>query len=96
MNVNNLSPTQYIVLQNSKDGLNEEKARVELDSMKDLYQSFMSTCYQRCLTMKFAAPEIQSGEGRCLHRCVQRYMHAYNVIGEVYDKEYTKIEETME
>ncbi len=48
----------------------------------------MNTCLEKCVSLRYKTPDLQTGEISCSNRCVARYVQSYALISKIYDEKY--------
>ncbi|TNY20963.1 inner membrane translocase subunit [Rhodotorula diobovata] len=49
------------------------EAAMELEAVSDLFTRIVSSCHQKCISTRYAEPELNKGESVCVDRCVAKY-----------------------
>lgn len=49
------------------------EAAMELEAVSDLFNRIVSSCHAKCISTRYAEPELNKGEGVCVDRCVAKY-----------------------
>ncbi|ORY65655.1 inner membrane translocase subunit [Leucosporidium creatinivorum] len=49
------------------------EAAMELEAVSDLFNRIVSSCHAKCISPRYAEPELNKGEGVCVDRCVAKY-----------------------
>ncbi|KAF9480458.1 hypothetical protein BDN70DRAFT_774133, partial [Pholiota conissans] len=66
-------------------GVNLEKiemAITELDTVTDFFNKMVSSCMTKCVSTRFAEPDLNKGESVCIDRCVSKYNEVQKKVGE--------------
>ncbi|KAL8278628.1 hypothetical protein RQP46_008920 [Phenoliferia psychrophenolica] len=58
------------------------EAAMELEAVSDLFNRIVSSCHAKCISTRYAEPEINKGEGVCIDRCVAKYFSANEKVQE--------------
>ena len=46
------------------------EAAMELEAVSDLFNRIVGSCHAKCISTRYAEPEINKGEGVCIDRSV--------------------------
>ena len=46
------------------------EAAMELEAVSDLFNRIVSSCHAKCISSRYAEPELNKGEGVCVDRSV--------------------------
>lgn len=46
------------------------EAAMELEAVSDLFNRIVSSCHAKCISTRYAEPELNKGEGVCVDRSV--------------------------
>lgn len=46
---------------------------MELEAVSDLFTRIVSSCHAKCISQRYAEPELNKGESVCVDRCVGKY-----------------------
>lgn len=46
------------------------EAAMELEAVSDLFTRIVSSCHAKCISQRYAEPELNKGESVCVDRCV--------------------------
>ncbi|GAA6059749.1 hypothetical protein JCM10212_001957 [Sporobolomyces blumeae] len=49
------------------------EAAMELEAVSDLFGRIVNSCHAKCISTRYAEPELNKGEGVCVDRCVGKY-----------------------
>ncbi|GAA6016321.1 hypothetical protein JCM10207_000468 [Rhodosporidiobolus poonsookiae] len=49
------------------------EAAMELEAVSDLFTRIVSSCHAKCISTRYAEPELNKGESVCVDRCVAKY-----------------------
>ncbi|GAA5947439.1 hypothetical protein JCM3775_000858 [Rhodotorula graminis] len=65
--------TRSSVPQGAPDQARLAEAAMELEAVSDLFTRIVSSCHQKCISTRYAEPELNKGESVCVDRCVAKY-----------------------
>ncbi|KAG5719303.1 hypothetical protein E4T56_gene13274 [Termitomyces sp. T112] len=66
-------------------GVNVEKielAVTELDTVTDFFNRMVSSCHAKCISARYAEPDLNKGESVCIDRCVAKFTEVQKKVGE--------------
>ncbi|GAA5839953.1 hypothetical protein JCM11251_006570 [Rhodosporidiobolus azoricus] len=49
------------------------EAAMELEAVSDLFTRIVASCHAKCISTRYAEPELNKGESVCVDRCVAKY-----------------------
>ncbi|KAL4292474.1 hypothetical protein AHAS_Ahas18G0031700 [Arachis hypogaea] len=58
-------------------------AEKELEYRVDLFNKMTQTCFNKCVDNRYKESELNMGENSCIDRCVSKYWHVTNLIGQL-------------
>ncbi|KAF9459482.1 Tim10/DDP family zinc finger-domain-containing protein [Collybia nuda] len=70
---------------NAPSGVNAEKidmAITELDTVTDFFNRMVSSCHAKCISARYAEPDLNKGESVCIDRCVAKFNEVQKKVGE--------------
>ncbi|KAF8078359.1 Tim10/DDP family zinc finger-domain-containing protein [Lyophyllum atratum] len=69
----------------SSGGVNMERiemAVTELDTVTDFFNRMVSSCHNKCISARYAEPDLNKGESVCIDRCVAKFNEVQKKVGE--------------
>lgn len=48
-------------------------AVAELDMITDVFNRLVTSCHAKCISEKYAEPDLNKGEGVCIDRCTAKF-----------------------
>ncbi|KAF5312595.1 hypothetical protein D9619_003336 [Psilocybe cf. subviscida] len=66
-------------------GVNMDKidmAVTELDTVTDFFNRMVSSCHAKCISSRYAEPDLNKGESVCIDRCVAKFTETQKKVGE--------------
>ncbi|GLB36398.1 putative mitochondrial import inner membrane translocase subunit TIM10 [Lyophyllum shimeji] len=69
----------------SPGGVNMERiemAVTELDTVTDFFNRMVSSCHNKCISSRYAEPDLNKGESVCIDRCVAKFNEVQKKVGE--------------
>jgi len=66
-------------------GLNVDRielAITELDTVTDFFNRMVSSCHTKCISTRYAEPDLNKGESVCIDRCVAKFNEVQKKVGE--------------
>ncbi|TFK76862.1 hypothetical protein BDN72DRAFT_724194, partial [Pluteus cervinus] len=66
-------------------GVNTAKidlAITELDTVTDFFNRMVSSCHAKCISTRYAEPDLNKGENVCIDRCVAKFNEVQKKVGE--------------
>ncbi|KAF8971561.1 Tim10/DDP family zinc finger-domain-containing protein [Flammula alnicola] len=66
-------------------GVNADKidmAITELDTVTDFFNKMVSSCHAKCISTRYAEPDLNKGESVCIDRCVSKFNEVQKKVGE--------------
>ncbi|KAF8649738.1 hypothetical protein AX16_005509 [Volvariella volvacea WC 439] len=66
-------------------GVNVEKVELaitELDTVTDFFNRMVSSCHAKCISARYAEPDLNKGESVCIDRCVAKFTEVQKKVGE--------------
>ncbi|KAI4334577.1 hypothetical protein L6164_019250 [Bauhinia variegata] len=58
-------------------------AEKEMEYRVELFNKLTHTCFNKCVDKKYKESELNMGENSCIDRCVSKYWHVTNLIGQL-------------
>ncbi|KAK7261526.1 hypothetical protein RIF29_27840 [Crotalaria pallida] len=58
-------------------------AEKEMEYRVELFNKMTQTCFKKCVDNKYRENELNMGENSCIDRCVSKYWHVTNLIGQL-------------
>ncbi|KAI4334576.1 hypothetical protein L6164_019250 [Bauhinia variegata] len=72
---------------NAPSALDKEQifgmAEKEMEYRVELFNKLTHTCFNKCVDKKYKESELNMGENSCIDRCVSKYWHVTNLIGQL-------------
>jgi len=59
-----------------------EKTVQELDMITDVFNRLVSSCHNKCVSPRYAEPDLNKGESVCIDRCVAKFFEVNKKVGE--------------
>ncbi|WFD01055.1 protein transporter tim10 [Malassezia yamatoensis] len=59
-----------------------EAATAELDMITDVFNRLVDACHTKCISTRYAEPDLNKGESVCLDRCVAKFFAVNAKVGE--------------
>ncbi|CAE6490678.1 unnamed protein product [Rhizoctonia solani] len=59
-----------------------EMATAELDMITDVFNRLVSSCHSKCISTRYAEPDLNKGESVCIDRCVAKFFEVNRKVGE--------------
>ncbi|QRV76861.1 import inner membrane translocase subunit TIM10 [Ceratobasidium sp. AG-Ba] len=59
-----------------------EMATAELDMITDVFNRLVSSCHAKCISTRYAEPDLNKGESVCIDRCVAKFFEVNKKVGE--------------
>jgi len=59
-----------------------EMAVQELDMITDVFNRLVSSCHNKCVSPRYAEPDLNKGESVCIDRCVAKFFEVNKKVGE--------------
>ncbi|EPQ32406.1 uncharacterized protein PFL1_00602 [Pseudozyma flocculosa PF-1] len=59
-----------------------EAATAELDMITDVFNRLVSSCHAKCISTRYAEPDLNKGESVCIDRCVSKFFSVNAKVGE--------------
>ncbi|PWN93811.1 hypothetical protein FA10DRAFT_264409 [Acaromyces ingoldii] len=59
-----------------------EAAEAELEMVTDTFNKLVSSCHAKCISQRFAEPDLNKGESVCIDRCVSKFFLVNKAVGE--------------
>ncbi|KZS96153.1 hypothetical protein SISNIDRAFT_451850 [Sistotremastrum niveocremeum HHB9708] len=59
-----------------------EMAVTELEMVTDVFNRIVNTCHNKCISTRYAEPDLNKGESVCVDRCVAKFFEVNKKIGE--------------
>ncbi|CDZ97318.1 protein transporter [Phaffia rhodozyma] len=59
-----------------------EMAEAELSMISDIFDRIVRSCHSKCISEKYAEPDLNKGEGVCIDRCVAKFFEVNAKVGE--------------
>ncbi|KAF7982075.1 hypothetical protein HWV62_30376 [Athelia sp. TMB] len=66
-------------------GVNSDRmdmAIQELDMITDVFNRLVSSCHAKCVSPRYAEPDLNKGESVCIDRCVAKFFEVNKKVGE--------------
>ncbi|KAJ3508305.1 hypothetical protein NLJ89_g5831 [Agrocybe chaxingu] len=66
-------------------GVNTDKiemAITELDTVTDFFNRMVQSCHAKCISSRYAEPDLNKGESVCIDRCVAKFNEVQKKVGE--------------
>ncbi|PPQ90442.1 hypothetical protein CVT25_014960 [Psilocybe cyanescens] len=66
-------------------GVNTDKiemAVTELDTVTDFFNRMVQSCHSKCISARYAEPDLNKGESACIDRCVAKFNDVQKKVGE--------------
>ncbi|KAF8599278.1 hypothetical protein BDV93DRAFT_526225 [Ceratobasidium sp. AG-I] len=57
-------------------------ATAELDMITDVFNRLVSSCHSKCISTRYAEPDLNKGESVCIDRCVAKFFEVNRKVGE--------------
>ncbi|KZP32201.1 hypothetical protein FIBSPDRAFT_848568 [Athelia psychrophila] len=54
----------------------------ELDMITDVFNRLVSSCHSKCVSPRYAEPDLNKGESVCIDRCVAKFFEVNKKVGE--------------
>ncbi|KAK7286940.1 hypothetical protein RJT34_22309 [Clitoria ternatea] len=77
MAANNMSPSSF-----DKEQI-FGMAEKEMEYRVELFNKMTQTCFNKCVDNRYKESELNMGENSCIDRCVSKYWHVTNLIGQL-------------
>ncbi|TKY48382.1 Mitochondrial import inner membrane translocase subunit TIM10 [Spatholobus suberectus] len=77
MAANNISPSAF-----DKEQI-FGMAEKEMEYRVELFNKMTQTCFNKCVDNRYKESELNMGENSCIDRCVSKYWHVTNLIGQL-------------
>ncbi|KAK7272044.1 hypothetical protein RJT34_28406 [Clitoria ternatea] len=58
-------------------------AEKEMEYRVELFNKMTQTCFKKCVDNRYKESELNMGENSCIDRCVSKYWHVTNLIGQL-------------
>ncbi|KAI9081942.1 hypothetical protein K1719_036204 [Acacia pycnantha] len=58
-------------------------AEKEMEYRVELFNKLTHTCFNKCVENKYKESELNMGENSCIDRCVSKYWHVTNLVGQL-------------
>ncbi|KAI4322099.1 hypothetical protein L6164_021820 [Bauhinia variegata] len=58
-------------------------AEKEMEYRVELFNKLTHTCFNKCVDKKYKESELNMGENSCIDRCVSKYWHVTNLVGQL-------------
>ncbi|CAJ1955650.1 unnamed protein product [Sphenostylis stenocarpa] len=58
-------------------------AEKEMEYRVELFNKMTHTCFNKCVDNRYKESELNMGENSCIDRCVSKYWHVTNLIGQL-------------
>ncbi|KAK2358028.1 mitochondrial import inner membrane translocase subunit TIM10 [Trifolium repens] len=58
-------------------------AEKEMEYRVELFNKMTQSCFNKCVDNKYKESELNMGENSCIDRCVSKYWHVTNLIGQL-------------
>ncbi|KAH1263935.1 Mitochondrial import inner membrane translocase subunit TIM10 [Glycine max] len=58
-------------------------AEKEMEYRVELFNKMTQTCFNKCVDNRYKESELNMGENSCIDRCVSKYWHVTNLIGQL-------------
>ncbi|BFG34005.1 hypothetical protein CerSpe_202800 [Prunus speciosa] len=58
-------------------------AEKEMEYRVELFNKLTHTCFNKCVEKKYKEAELNMGENSCIDRCVSKYWHVTNLVGQL-------------
>ncbi|XP_061337958.1 mitochondrial import inner membrane translocase subunit TIM10 isoform X2 [Gastrolobium bilobum] len=58
-------------------------AEKEMEYRVELFNKMTQTCFNKCVENRYKESELNMGENSCIDRCVSKYWHVTNLIGQL-------------
>jgi len=59
-----------------------EMATREIDLITDLFGKLVSSCHNKCVSPRYAEPDLNKGESVCIDRCVAKFFEVNKKVDE--------------
>ncbi|WFD37274.1 protein transporter tim10 [Malassezia japonica] len=59
-----------------------EAATAELDMITDVFNRLVESCHKKCISTRYAEPDLLKGESVCIDRCVSKFFAVNAKVGE--------------
>ncbi|KAL4399630.1 protein transporter Tim10 [Malassezia pachydermatis] len=59
-----------------------EAATAELDMITDVFNRLVEACHAKCISPRYAEPDLNKGESVCIDRCVSKFFAVNAKVGE--------------
>lgn len=59
-----------------------EAATAELDMITDVFNRLVDSCHKKCISTRYAEPDLNKGESVCIDRCVSKFFAVNVKVGE--------------
>ncbi|KAF1882866.1 hypothetical protein Lal_00003047 [Lupinus albus] len=76
-----LKDTNFIV--GKKTDLIFGMAEKEMEYRVELFNKMTQSCFNKCVDNKYKESELHMGENSCIDRCVSKYWHVTNLVGQL-------------
>ncbi|KAL5126149.1 Mitochondrial import inner membrane translocase subunit TIM10 [Glycine soja] len=58
-------------------------AEKEMEYRVELFNKMTQTCFKKCVDNRYKESELNMGENSCIDRCVSKYWHVTNLVGQL-------------
>ncbi|KAF1859315.1 hypothetical protein Lal_00009899, partial [Lupinus albus] len=58
-------------------------AEKEMEYRVELFNKMTQSCFNKCVENKYKESELHMGENSCIDRCVSKYWHVTNLVGQL-------------
>ncbi|KAJ1023438.1 hypothetical protein NDA16_003055 [Ustilago loliicola] len=60
-----------------------EAATAELEMVTDVFNRLVSSCHAKCISTRYAEPDLNKGESICIDRCVSKFFAVNGKVNEL-------------